>query len=413
MSRRDRGEGGLHRKKRPGKPDLWVARVELEPDALGRRRQKEVARARYDDAVKALRELRKEVDRTGTAQTGNTTVEAWLRQWMDEIVTVTERPSTARSYRSIVENQLIPTLGKKRLDRLTPQHVRAMHKALGERVTRRGGPLAQSSILKAHNVLSSALAAAEEEGKVFRNVCTIASKPQLPDEDGVTLTGEQVQQFLRANADQRLATRWATAFFTGERQGEILGMEWDRVDLDEGVADVSWQLQRIPFRHGCDGSCGRKRAGSCPDRRLDVPPGFTHRPLDGGLCLTRPKTKKGRRVIPLHPFLVAALRVRQASGEANPHGLVFTRPDGRPIDPRVDLQDWRDALERAKLPVKGTHLARHVTSQHLRATGTDRDVMKDLLGHTAAAVTSGYLTSDMVLAREAMLRLGDEFAIDS
>jgi len=425
MGRRDRGEGGLHFKHRPTCPKadddgnrpkhkcagLWVARVEMEPDSLGRRRTKEVTSRDYATAVKRLRELRRQVEDHGTAITASMTVEKWLNQWLDQVVSITERPTTAKSYRSIVDSLLIPTVGKKRLDRLTVQHVRDMHSALRRRETRRGGPLAASTILKAHNVLSSALTQAEREGLILRNVCRIADKPMLPDEKGVTFTPEQVQHFLRANQYERLAARWAVAFFTGERQGEILGMELDRLDLDAGLADVSWQLQRLAFKHGCDGACGKKRAGSCPDRVLDVRPGFTYRQLEGGLCLTRPKTKKGRRLIPLHPFLVAILRQRLASGEPNPHGLVFTREDGRPIDPREDLKDWRAALERAGLPARGTHLARHVTSQQLRSNKTDRDVMKDLLGHTTAAVTSVYLEEDMSLAREAMLRLGDDFAI--
>lgn len=424
--RRDRGDGGLHFKHRPTCPPanedgdrpkhkcagLWVVRVETEPDGLGRRKQVERSSRDYATAVKILRDLRKQVDAHGTVPTGNLTVEAWLKRWLDEVVAVNERPTTAKSYRSIVESQIIPLIGKRRLDRLTVQHVRDMHKELGRHITSRGTPLKQSSILKAHNVLSSALTQAEREGLVFRNVCTIADKPQLPDEDGVTLTPAQVQTFLRANAEHRLATRWAAAFFTGERQGEILGMEWDRVDLEAGLADVSWQLQRLPFRHGCDGTCGRKRPGSCPMRELDVPPGFTHRQLDGGLCLTRPKTKKGRRAIPLHPFLVALLRQRAMAGEANPHGLVFTRHDGRPVDPKDDRIEWRDALARAGLPVRGTHFARHIVAQRMRAGGTDRDVMKDLMGHTTAGVTSAYLEADMQLMREAMTRLGDEFAIE-
>lgn len=426
MARRDRGDGGLHFKHKPTcpKPDetgkrprhkcagLWVARVEMEADGLGRRRSKEVSSRDYKTAVEKLREVRRQVEIHGSVPTGSMTVETWLRKWHAEVVSVNERPTTARSYKSIIESQIIPTIGKRRLDRLNVQHIRDMHTALRKRTSARGKPLAPSSILKAHNVLSSALTVAMNDGLILRNVATIADKPALPDDDGATLTAEQVQVFLRANQGQRLAGRWAAAFFTGERQGEILGMEWDRVDFDAGIADVSWQLQRLSFKHGCDGDCGLRRAGSCPDRMLDVPPAFTYRQLDGGLCLTKPKTKKGRRIVPLHPFLLAVLRQRRAAGEPNPHGLVFTRADGRPIDPSDDLVEWKAALERAGLSRHGTHLARHVTAQHLRAGKTDRDVMKDLLGHTTADVTSAYLTEDMDLARAAIGRMGDAFAIE-
>ncbi|CAN7193240.1 tyrosine-type recombinase/integrase [Knoellia sp. LjRoot47] len=430
--RRDKGDGSLfqrHTKDCPPavpteQPDgttkrerpkhrcngLWIARVELDDDN-GKRRVKERARKDYADAVKVLRELRKEVAVHGTIATGSMSVETWLRHWHAEVVSVTEAPSTVASYRSIIENQLIPTLGKKRLDRLTPEHVRQMHKTLRARVTVRGKPLAESSILKAHNVLSSALGQAHADGKVNRNVARIAKKPTLPDVDKATLTADQVRHFLRANAEHPLLPRFATALFTGERQGEVIGLTIDRLDLEHGIADVTWQLQRIKFRHGCNDTCGMKRAGSCPKRELNIRPGLRGavQQLDGGLCLTRPKSRKGKRLVPLHPFLVALLTEHLRRAEPNPHGLVFARPDGRPLDPRRDLDEWYAALERAGMDQHGTHLARRVVATSLRAKGTDRKTMRDVLGHATDQSTDHYLTGDLELAQVAMLAVGNEF----
>lgn len=390
---------------------LWIARVELDDGELGKRRVKEVARKDHAEAVKALRELRRQVDLHGTIATGALTLETWLRHWHAEVVSVNEAPSTVQSYRSIIETQLIPTIGKRRLDRLTPEHVRQMHKALRARVTRRGTPLAESSVLKAHNVLSSALGQALADGKVMRNVARIADKPSLPDVDKATLTVDQVQHLLRSSSDHPQLARFATALFTGERQGEVIGLEVNRLDLDAGVADVSWQLQRIRFRHGCGDTCGKKTAGSCPQRELDIRPGLRGavRQLDGGLCLTRPKSKKGKRLVPLHPFLVEILRTHLRTAAPNPHGLVFARPDGRPLDPRDDLRQWREALETAGLGSHGTHIARRVVATGLRAKGTDRKVMRDVLGHASDQATDSYLSGDLELARVAMLAVGDEF----
>lgn len=412
-TRRQRGDGSLFQRSN----GLWVARVDLGIGGDGRRRSREVSSMSYATAAAKLKALRRQIEDHGGAPGVGLTLEAWLTYWLTDVAPAQVKPTTLAAYRSCVTQHINPVIGKYRLGKLEPRHVREMRVSLEAR----DKPLAQTTILKAQVVLAKALKDAQREGKVNRNVAELVARPKPPQVDKEPLTPDQVKAFLRANSGDRLIARWVAAFFTGERQGELLGMEWNRVDLDAGEVDVSWQLQRLGYRHTCGQPpakgqpwpCGVRRAADCrAGSVLDVPRDFTHRRLEGGLVLTRPKSKKGARLVPLHPFLVAALRLHAATQEANPHGLVFTRPGGRPLDPRVDLSDWYAALALAGLPRSGTHIARHTTAQLLRAGRTDRDVMKDLMGHTTEAVTSAYLHTDMVLAREAMTRLGDLLALE-
>ncbi len=438
--RRDKGEGSLfqrHTKDCPPavptkQPDgttkrerpkhrcngLWIARVELEDGENGKRRVAERARKRYDDAVKVLRELRKQVDQHGTITTGGMTVETWLWKWHAEFVSVNEAPSTVASYRSVIKTQLVPILGRRRLDQLTPAHVRDMHKTLRSRTTRRGVPLAESSVLKAHNVLSSSLEDAKKDGKVVRNVAKLVDRPTFRKVHQGQYTNEEVQRFLRVNADQSNIARLAFAFFTGVRQGEVIGMEDARLlnltNDDLATARVTRQLQRVKFKHGCkDGVCGMKRAGSCPDRELNIRPGLRDlvTQLDGGLCLVPVKSLKGEREVALHPFIAAVLVKHIETRPPNPHGLLFSRPDGRPLAPEADLIEWKAALARAGLVERGTHVARRTAATELRKGGTDRKVMRDALGHASDTSTDAYLgnDSDNALARIALTMLGDQY----
>lgn len=435
---RDKGDGSLYRRHLPEcpaavpteQPDgttkrerpkhacrgLWVARVELEGSEDGKRRYTQVARKDYAAAVKALRELRAQKDQHGDIPTGGMTLETWLWKWHKDVVSVNEAPSTVKSYRSIIKTQLVPILGTRRLDKLAPEHIRLLHETLRKRTTRRGTPLAESSIRKAHNVLSSALSQALEDGKVRRNVAGVGKKPQAKAKHQGAYTNEEVQQFLRANAKQPNFARLATAFYTGERQGEVIGLEDSRLlnlnDPEQASALVTHQLQRIGFRHGCDGTCSKKRAGSCPQRELDIRPGLRDEiaQLEGGLCLSPVKSASGERVIPLHPALVAILLRHMETRPPNPHGLVFSRPDGRPLDPRDDLVDWKAALARAGLEEKGTHVARRTAATEMRRSGTDRKVMREALGHASDRSTDVYLGRDLELARVAMQAVGDGYA---
>ena len=138
-----------------------------------------------------------------------------------------------------------------------------------------------------------------------------------------------------------------------------------------------------------------------------MPPGFERQQLDGGLCLTRPKSDRSQRLLPLPPPLLGWLvgRAAAAKGQPNPHGLVFARTDGKPLDPRVDLQEWHDALEAAGLPQVMLHAARHTTATLLREAGVPLDVIRDIMGHSSALTSRGYIHDDLTLAREALERL--------
>ncbi|MCB0883083.1 MAG: hypothetical protein KDB30_11425 [Tetrasphaera sp.] len=117
--------------------------------------------------------------------------------------------------------------------------------------------------------------------------------------------------------------RWVVGIFTGARQGEVLGLEWDRLTLplngDDGAADLSWQLHHLPAEH------------STPDD-------WEARHIEGRAWLTRPKTKRGARRIPLVPGVVTALLVHRQQHPGD--RLVFTR-DGHPIHADTDRAAWR------------------------------------------------------------------------
>ena len=129
-------------------------------------------------------------------------------------------------------------------------------------------------------MLQAALKSAVREGMIVRNVAEIAEKPDYTPEEREPLTFDQAKQLLTVSEKLRdpLLSRWVAALFLGARQGELLGLQWSRVDLDNGVVDLAWQLQQLQQVHGCTtdsvpvgqaGPCGRKRPGYCPQRRLE------------------------------------------------------------------------------------------------------------------------------------------------
>ncbi|NKR32210.1 hypothetical protein GS538_20235 [Rhodococcus hoagii] len=227
------------------------------------------------------------------ASTDKTTVEQWLTRWLDEIAKPRIRPRVWLTYGSAIRNNITPHIGAYKLQKLTPANVREMHRAVAK-----AGKSSRTAEI-AHNILARSLTDAVREGILTKNVCDLVDKPKVTMKSRGNLTSEQARTLLRVSASKRdpMVARWAMALMTGARQGECLGLQWERVDFERNLIDLSWQLQRIPKRHGCGDpspttglfKCGKhpRRPASCPQAVWDVEPGFEMIALDRGqLALT-------------------------------------------------------------------------------------------------------------------------------
>lgn len=395
--RRQAGDGALYQRASDG---MWVGAVDLGWTPDGKRRRKVVVAKDQKRALEKLREVRRQVGLHGDVPTRSVTLDDWLTRWLRDIAAKRVRPRTLDTYRHKV-GLIRAAIGRYRLDKLTPAHVRQVHTFI---IDTKG--LTSTTALQAHRILAKALKDAEREGLVGRNVATLVDAPRKAVNMRGALTTGQARAVLAAADGDPWAARWALALLYGERQGEALGLTWSCVDLEHGVIDLAWQLQRLTWRHGCaePASCGRKRGAECPRRSLGAPPGFEVQQLHGALCLTRPKSTGSTRVVPLLGVMRAALEQHRAAtaGQPNPHGLVWHRADGRPLEPKEDLAAWYAALDRAGVPRVELHAARHTTATLLMEAGVDTKVIASILGHSDVVTTRGYQHVDTRLARAAL-----------
>lgn len=347
-------------------------------------------------------------------------LEEWIRFWFAHIHSKKIAPKTIASYRTSIEQYIVPAIGKTRLDKLTPQHVRKVEDHI--RAKGLGGASAQ----QAHRVLSLALRDAMRDGRVARKVATLVDQPKKKAPTMTVLDAAGGIRLLETVQHDRLGSRIAAALLTGERQGELLGLELDRV-TDE--LDLSWQLKRFSWSHGCNPSkpwepkCGAKQGSKCPERHLNAPEDQEFRHLTGGLWLSRPKSAAGWRVVPLVDPLRSIIeqRVQAAAEEPNPHGLLWTSDpkrtrqvdtlalDGSPIDPRDDNRAWHEVLKRAHVRDARLHDARHAAVDLLYAADVSEAVIGDIVGHSTVTMSRAYRSRGdrgaQRAALEAMARL--------
>lgn len=410
--RRTQGDGSFFQRA----DGTWVGRMELPPGPDGKRRRRVVMSRDRNVAIAKLKKLRADVESGAIATTTSTTVEKWMLHWIDNIHAKRKvRPGVIDDYRAVIRNHINPALGRKRIDKLLPQHVRDMHTAIGPRRTAE----------LAHVVLQKALKDAMREGVVVRNVAELVDKPQYAKNKREGLSMAQAKALLQtaiASRDESEATLRAAAFMTGARPAELLGLEWDRVHLDEGYLDLSWQLQELKQSHGCgepvDGAypCGRVRPGWCPQRHWDLPPGFEKRECYRSLIWTRPKTAAGERDVPIiKPLWMALSTLRDNASGPNPHGLVWHR-GGVPIGPRADHRAWQSLALDAGLISEGQtlprYVARHTTATLLRAAGVDEQTRMELLGHATTDSQRIYAHGDRTRQLEAMGSLAELLSAD-
>ena len=168
-----------------------------------------------------------------------------------------------------------------------------------------------------------------------------------------------------------------------------------------GTYQVHWKLEQLAREHDCGGTCGKKRGANCPAAKWRVPEEFEMTHLEHSWCLTRPKSRTGR-VVPIIPPLAEAIRrhIQATAHQPNPHGLIWHQPNGSPIQPADDSNDWRALLLAAGVistdhaKPGGTeitgHVARHTTVTVLAEMGVDMSVIADIVGHSSESVTEIY-----------------------
>lgn len=254
------------------------------------------------------------------------------------------KPSASVTARQHIRRFLIPAFGQMRLQDINSEAVQGMIAGM----VRLGA--SRAYVLNVLATLNSILTNASQWGhKAQKLDCTRLVVPvENEKQRGKTFTPDQVRQIIDA-AKEPERSLYITAALTGLRSGEIMGLQWEDIDLDGAALEVRR-------------SCYRGKMNAV-------------------------KSKAGNRFIPLPDALVAILRAQQQR-TGNTEGLVFRGRDGGP----VNINDWLSRrlaplLKRLGIPRAGLHAFRHANASALVATGANPKVAQKQLGHSDIRVT--------------------------
>ncbi|WP_435185929.1 tyrosine-type recombinase/integrase [Streptomyces sp. bgisy126] len=365
-----------------GKDGKWHGRVTVGIRDNGEPDRRHVERKTRTEVAKAVRELERQRDAKTVRKPGKPwTVKAWLTHWIENVAPLAVNDNTMVGYGVAVRKHLIPGLGAHRLDRLKPEHIEAFYAKMQANGSK------SATAHQAHRTLRTSLNEAVRRGHLGRNPVQLAKAPKTGEYDVEPYSVQEVQRLLKAAARHRNSARWAVALALGLRQGEVLGLRWEDVDLDGGFLVVRRSRHRPQYAHGCVEPCGRKAAGYCPQRVRTNPE------------LAPTKSRAGRRAVGLPEQLVDLLKAhlkaqegeREAAGERwKENGLVFPDEHGRSPSHRRDWAEWKDLLVEAKVRDGRLHDARHTAATVLLILGVPERAVMGLMGWSTTAMAARY-----------------------
>lgn len=392
--RRQWGSGSVYQRKSDGR---WLGTIEHGYTKDGARRRVTVSAATQAECKRRLAAKAREIAR-GEDTAGRVTVKTWAATWLE----MTQRHVRPKSHVVDVaaSKWIVSTIGKRRLDQLTPADIRAVSTAITvENST--------TTASRYHGTLMRMLKAALDEGHDVP-ARVLAVRPRavaVTDRQAIPLP--DVLSMLKVASTLPHGSRWLAAFLQGMRQGECLGLTWDQVDLDAGTLTVSWQLQPLNYADKADRSKGFR-----------VPDGYEVRQLEGRMHLVRPKSRAGWRVIPIVPVLADSLRAWRKVSGPSPHGLVWPAAEGSPASADEDRDEWYGIQETADVrPVPPrfyfVHEARATCATLLMELGIPESTRIAIMGHSSIASTHAYEFSDVAMARDALAKVAGRLELKS
>ena len=346
--RRGNGEGTIYKRK----DGRYEARFTVHTTS-GPKRRAIYGKTRAEVAEKLTKAMA-DRDEGISFSAGKLTLGEYLRVWLEDSVKDSVKPATYEGYARMVRNHIAPAFGSLKLKNLTPPHLRRLYKE------KLDSGLGTRSVQYIHTTLHKALKQAADDGLIPRNVADSVKAPQLKRTEMKPLTSEQAKALLEAARGDRFEAMYVLAITAGLRQGELLGLKWEDMDLEAGKLQVRRTLYKGNF--------------------------------------TAPKTAKSRRTIKLTTRAVEALkRHREAQREEGEQlaglwqdqGLIFTTQVGTPVN-RHNLygRNFKPLLEKADLPhTVRFHDLRHTCATLLLSKNVNPKVVSEMLGHASVTVT--------------------------
>jgi integrase len=400
----------------------WAYKFYGDPDPLTGKK-KPITRSGYetdDDAWEAMRQARAAIPAGTHVKPSRRTVAQFFEEWFRYVQTSTE-PTTAANYIAHARAYVLPWIGERQLQDITPSVVAALYQQLlrsgrrkadtnwemfllwkthkeitprqlsdkvgvtyagarkairryeaGRTPTAAAMPgIAPKTVKTVHIMLGSAFSTAVTIWKYMgANPTNGVKPPTVPKKPHRTWTPSQMTRFLEVVRTDHFYALWVLVATTGMRRSELGGLRVDALDLD--AMTLRMESTRVVAGGSVEDGSG--------------------------------KTTGSRRLLSLDKFTVSVLRQHMAKVVANKedwgndyrdHGLVFCWEKGTPIYPDTVTEQFNALVDRASLPRIKLHDVRHTYATIALRSGVHPKIVSARLGHATVAFTLDQYTADI------------------
>ncbi len=350
------------------RPGIWRVRY-----YVGGQRHSVTVNGTRMDAQRKLRELLGAADTGEHIAPSRLTLTAWMKHWLlllgrGEANGVRRRglvsPRTRERYEELLQGYVLPSLGDRLIQKLTPTEIDRLYIALEQRVS-------VTTVRHVHVALRSCLATAVRKGHLAKNPCDAADPPRPVEPDvGQVLNTDDVRRLIAGFTGSVYLPIVQTAIATGLRLSELLALRW---------ADIDWAAKTLQVERAIE------------------------RTKEFGRVLKEPKSWRSKRTIVIDAALIAVLQAEQQKHLRLRAGV----PDGANVS-LAAIKLPAKALVFPAPPVAGTfdftrlrnpNTVTRETRERFRKLGFERLRFHDLRGSHATALLDAGIPVHVVAER--------------
>lgn len=369
MAKRSAQGSGSIRERKDG---IWEARYTLGRNpATGKPIRKSIYGKTQQEVRKKLAAITFSIDEGVYTEPAKLTFGQWLAIWLDEYCEAI-KPRTKTLYKNTIEYRIQPFLGAVRLFDLTPVILQDFYNKSIQGKYRGLAAISAKTLRNIHGIIHKALQQAGAVGYIKSNPADACVLPKAQRRELHPLNETQTKAFMKAIECDPFRRLFLVALFTGMREGELLGLCWDSVDLTTGTITICQQLQ-------------------------------LH---EGIYKIMPPKNGKPRTISPA-PFVLDILKEQRKEQAANKlkagpvwenAGYVFTNEIGQHIKRQTLYKHFKKIVDSIGAPAVRFHDLRHSYAVAALRAGDDVKSVSENLGHASVAFTLdiyGHVTEDM------------------
>lgn len=320
-----------------------------------------------------------------------------MHSWLFEVIRVSSKikPSTFQRYEGIYRNYIKSSdIYGVKISALKAMHLQRYYNSLYDKGK-------TSNVIKNLNkLLKSFFNYAVAEDYILKNPCSskrivIPGQSEIHERKIEIFSDEEINTLKIVLKDHRLKFLILLALGTGLRQGELLGLKWVDIDIDNKQLKVERSIKQVSI------------ISSDETRKYKT-------------IVQSPKTKNSIRTVPIPSNLIVALKEHKKFQKQeklkcgnfyNDTDYVFTTETGKTMNARNVTKSYERLLKKAKIPYKKFHSLRHTYATKLFEVNVPLKTVQMLLGHSDISITANIYTHVMPKEKiKAVEKLNNLFA---